>query len=181
MQTFKNVGNMKKIAKLFIVTLFLLSGTGLFAQSKLKIGHINSTELFQMMPQRDSVEKVLDKYMDELEETLESMQAEFRTKYNNYMEKYDSLSDFVRQTKEEELSQLQQRIQAFQSNAQQNYQVKEEELFSPIIEQAKVAIRDVAKENGYTYVLDTGTGAVLFKSEDSDNILPLVKKKLGLE
>jgi Skp family chaperone for outer membrane proteins len=37
----------------------------------------------------------------------------------------------------------------------------------------------VAKEKGYDYILDTGLGMVLYAS-DSEDILPLVKKKLGL-
>jgi hypothetical protein len=38
----------------------------------------------------------------------------------------------------------------------------------------------VAKENGYTFIFDVGTGAFLFY-EKGDNILPLVKAKLGLK
>jgi outer membrane protein len=49
----------------------------------------------------------------------------------------------------------------------------------PMIEKANQAIEDVAKENGYTYILDTSAGTVLYFPE-SDDILPLVKTKLGL-
>jgi outer membrane protein len=43
----------------------------------------------------------------------------------------------------------------------------------------KNAISEVGKENGYTYIFDVGTGAVVF-FDNGDNILPLVKKKLGI-
>ncbi len=56
---------------------------------------------------------------------------------------------------------------------------KKEEIYSPVLKQAEEAIKSVAKENGYSYILDTSAGAVLY-SQDSDNIAPLVKKKLGL-
>ena len=42
------------------------------------------------------------------------------------------------------------------------------------------AIADVAKENGYSYIFDVSAGALLYQP-DSDDILPLVKKKLGLK
>ena len=45
---------------------------------------------------------------------------------------------------------------------------------------AKNAIQKVAKEKGYSYVFDTSVGALLYWPEDSDDLLPLVKKELGL-
>ena len=65
-------------------------------------------------------------------------------------------------------------------NAQEQLQGREQELLKPIIYRAKKAIEDVAKEGGYTYILDAGTAAVLY-SQDSDDIMPQVKKKLGLK
>ena len=56
---------------------------------------------------------------------------------------------------------------------------KEQELLQPLIERAKTAINEVAKEKGYTYILDTGTGVVVF-FDDTDDITPFVKKKLGI-
>jgi outer membrane protein len=49
----------------------------------------------------------------------------------------------------------------------------------PIIDKAKKAIEDVAKENGYTYIFDSSVGVLLYY-ENSDDIMTLVKKKLGL-
>ena len=66
------------------------------------------------------------------------------------------------------------------ANAQKQLQQREQDLLKPIIDRAKKAISDVAAEGGYTYILDSGTAAVLY-SQDSDDIMPLVKKKLGLK
>jgi len=75
---------------------------------------------------------------------------------------------------------LSNRIEAFQSSAQEDLQKKEQELLQPIIDLAKKAIEEVAKEQGYTYILDTAYGIVLF-ADPSDDIMPLVKKKLNLK
>ena len=48
-----------------------------------------------------------------------------------------------------------------------------------MIEKANQAINNVAKENGFTYVFDTASGSLLV-FPDGDDILPLVKTKLGL-
>ena len=83
----------------------------------------------------------------------------------------------VRKTKEEELQSLNQRIEDFRQQAQQDYQKKYTELSKPIQAKAKKVIVDVAKEGGDKYVFDTSTGVVLFY-EPSDDILALVKKKM---
>jgi outer membrane protein len=53
-------------------------------------------------------------------------------------------------------------------------------IYKPILEKANKAIAEVAKENGFTYILDLAQGGVIFYSETSTDILPLTKQKLGL-
>jgi outer membrane protein len=106
------------------------------------------------------------------------MQAELQQLYNDYMAKESQMSDLIKKTKQTELQEKGSRIEKFQQDAQISLQEKEKELLTPIIDKAKNAIRDVAKENGYTYIFDSAVGVTLY--EGGDDILPLVKKKLGL-
>jgi outer membrane protein len=168
---------MKKLLVVLLVSALSFSG---FSQQKLKIGHLNSNDLLEAMPEKAKSQKTLQDYSKQLEDQLTSMQNELEKKYNDYLSKKDSLSDLIKKNKEEELTSLQQRIQSFQTNAQQELQKKEQDLLKPIIDKAKKAIEEVAKDNSYTYIFDTGTGAVLYFPQDSDDILPLVKKKLGI-
>ena len=171
---------MKKLLKLLVITLFLFSGTAVNAQN-FKFGHINSQELLSIMPERDSAEATIQKYAMDLEGELEIMQVEYRNKLNDYLEKQDNLTPLVKQTKEQELNEFQSRIQEFSTNAEQELQKQQAQLIQPIIIKAEKAIKDVGKENGFTYIFDLSRGAVIFFSEQSEDILPLVKKKLGLE
>ena len=43
------------------------------------------------------------------------------------------------------------------------------------------AIKEVGKENGFTYVFDLSAGGILYFADNTEDILPLVKKKLGLQ
>ena len=171
---------MKNLIKLVVITLFLFSGTTVNAQNY-KFGHINSQELLSLMPERDSAEAKIQQYAKELEAELEIMNVEYNNKLNDYIEKQDILTPLVKQTKEQELSEFQSRIQDFTANAQQDIQQQEAQLIQPIIQKAEKAIKDVAKENGFTYIFDLSRGAVIYFSEQSEDILPLVLKKLGLE
>ena len=58
-------------------------------------------------------------------------------------------------------------------------QAKQQELVQPFIEKAKAAVKEVAKENKYTYIINAIEDVVLY-SEPSDDIMPLVKKRLGI-
>ncbi|MCX7955000.1 MAG: OmpH family outer membrane protein [Bacteroidales bacterium] len=171
---------MKKLLLAFLVTV--LTVFMLNSQQKIKIGYINSNELLTAMPERTEAQKKLQDFAKQLEDQLLQMQTELERKYNDYLSKKDSLTEIVRKSREEELLSLQQRIQTFQENAQSEMQKKEQELLKPIIEKAKVAIEEVAKENGFTYIFDISSGAVLvYPKESSDNILPLVKKKMNIK
>lgn len=170
---------MKKILIAIVACLFAFGGTAV-AQKTVKLGHINSNDLMQIMPGRDSAQTVLQAEVQELEATLKTMQAEMEKRYNEYMEGQAGWTELIRNTKQREIQDMGARIQEFQENAQKQLQERESTLLKPIIDRAKKAIEDVAREGGYTYILDAGTAAVLY-SQDSDDIMPQVKKKLGLK
>ena len=162
-----------------MVALLAFSGSAM-AQKNIKLGHINSNELMQIMPGRDSAQAALQKEVEALQAELETMNKEFETKYNDYVAKRDQLSELIRKTKESDLQSMRARIEESQTNAQKLLEERQEALLKPIVDRAKKAIEEVGKENGYTYIFDSGIGTVLY-SQDSDDIMPLVKKKLGLK
>lgn len=170
---------MKKSLIVLLVALFAM-GTTAMAQKTIKLGHINSNELMQIMPGKDSAQTVLQAEVTELENTLKAMQTEYEQRANEYLEKQSQYSELIKQTKQREIQDMAARIEDFQNNAQKQLQERQEALLKPIIDRAKKAIEDVAKENGYTYVFDSGVGALLYQ-QDSDDLMPLVKKKLGLK
>ena len=148
----------------------------------LKFGHINSDELIQAMPEFDSATVKLEKFRKELVNALELMTVELNNKNDAYTKEAKNLTDIVKQTKEQELIDLNKRIQEFQQNAQEQLQNKQVELFQPIYTKVDKAIKDVGKENGFLYVFDVAKGALLYFDETkSTNILALAKTKLGIK
>ena len=167
------------IAALMIV--IALVGQSAMAQS-FKFGHINSDELIQSMPEYDSATVKLEKFRKELVNALELMQVEWNNKSDTYQKESKTLSDIVKQTKEQELMDIQKRIQDFQANAQTQLQNNQTEVFQPIYTKVDKAIKDIGKENGFLYVFDVAKGALLYFDETkSTNVMPLVKTKLGLK
>lgn len=174
---------MKRYSIFFLVLTFLFSMQFVNGQQKLKIGHINSQELLASMPESDSAQKKLEAIAKEHEAILEEMTVEFNKKFEAYRKASEAgtLSDLARATKETELQDLQGRIQTFEQTAQQDLQQKRVELFTPVQDAALKAVNAVAEENGFTYIFDTGMGAVVYSSPDAIDILPMVKTKLGLK
>jgi outer membrane protein len=171
---------MKNIVKILtIVAVIIAFSSASNAQNALKIGHIDFNTLIAAMPGVDSVKIKLQKYQQTLTDQLDAMRAEFENKYLDYQSQASSMSDLIKQTKEKELQDLQGRIDGFQTKAQQDLQAKQQELLQPIVDKAKAAIKEVAKENKYTYVVNSIEDVVLYK-EPSDDVMELVKKKLGI-
>jgi outer membrane protein len=164
---------MKKMNK-WIAVLATVVVSQTFAQ---KVAHLSLDSLVSMMPETKVAKQVAQEYLKSLENEVTMMSDEFQKKYTDYMAAGDKMSDLVRKTKEEELTQMQRRIEDFRGQAQQDYQMKYAELTAPILDKAKAGIAAVAKDQGYKYVLDTSMGNVLY-SEPSDDILMAVKKKL---
>jgi outer membrane protein len=169
------------IGILAIAIIVTVAGQNAVAQN-FKFGHINSDELIKAMPDYDSATVKLEKFRKELVNALEIMTVELNNKAEALNKESKNLSDIVRQTKEQELQDMNGRIQTFQSNASQQLQDKQAELFQPIITKADKAVKDVGKEQGFTYVFDVAKGQLLYFDEaKSTNLLAPVKAKLGLK
>ena len=72
---------MRNSFKVLIAALIIALPSLSFAQKALKFGHINSQEILQAMPERDSAEVKMQKYAKELQDTYEGIQVEFNAKY----------------------------------------------------------------------------------------------------
>lgn len=163
---------------LFVASLVLMFAVA-NAQTP-KFGHINSAELLQAMPEVKGADSTLQAYQKTLEDENSSMLAEYKTKTDDYTKNNATWTDAVKQVKQQEIQDLESRIQSFQQDAQEKLSSKKEELYTPILKKAEDAIKEVAKTNGYSYVFDTSGGAVVY-TEDANDLLPLVKKQLNLK
>lgn len=159
-------------------TALLVAALGCLTATKAqKIAHLSLDSLVSVMPETKIAKDVAQNYLKSLDNEILTMQTELETKYKDYLEKEASMSEPVKQNKQQDLTQLQKRIEDFRVQAQQDYQKKYQELTAPIMDKAKKGIEAAAKEGGYKYVLDTSVGNVLYY-EASDDIFSAVKKKL---
>jgi outer membrane protein len=168
---------MSIIKRLAAIALLIMAATTV--QAQIKLGHINSSELVAMMPETKLADDSLKRYTEDLNGQLQMMLSELQNKYQEFQSKQSTMSEAVREYRAKEIQDLQTNIDNFQQRAQQDIAKKKEEVYGPIFKKAEGAIKEVATEGKYSYIFDTSVGAVLH-SNDSDNIMDAVKKKLGI-
>ena len=160
------------------IALFVMSG---MANAQVKLAHVNTAEILDVMPDKATAEKSLEKYYGELQGQLEAMAKEYQTKMQDYEANQATMSNLVKQSKEKEIIDLQTRIQQFQANAENEFEAKRAELLKPILDKIQNAINAVGKEKGYTYILDLATGAAVYVGTDAVDCTKDVKAKLGIK
>lgn len=166
----------KTISTLVIAGLSIIA----FSASAQKLAHINLDSLLKAMPETDSVRKIGQGHYQMLESEVESMQKEYQQKIQDYQAHEATYTELIKNTKQQEIQDMGQRIQAFQTSAQTDLQKFNDSITKPIYAKAKSAISAVAKEHHYTYVFDTSSGVVIY-SEPTDDIYELVAEKLGIK
>lgn len=168
--------------KFIILIILVCAAFHVSHAQNLKFGHINTGEIIQTMPEYESARVSLEKLRQELAGYLETMTTDLNNRYNTYVRDNKILSDVVRQVREQELSDLNRRIQEFESNAQTQLVEKQSELFNPVYSKFNKAIEDIGKENGFLYIFDTSKGDLLyFDKTKSTDITAMVKLKLGIK
>lgn len=165
-----------------VINTLLIAGAVAFSfnAGAQKLAHINLDSLLRSMPESDSARKVGQAHYSMLESTIESMQKEYQTKVQDYQSKAAGMTELVKQTKQQEIQDLGQRIQSFQTSAQTDLQRFNDSITRPIITKARNAVTKVAKTGGYRYVFDTSSGVVLY-AEPSDDIFALVATELKIK
>lgn len=169
---------MKGKITMFILFAFL-NAEAVISQAN-KFGYISSSQLLSIMPESKEAERKLRIEVEKLEEELNKLNVEYQNKLQNYMDEQESLTTAVRQLRERELLELQNRIQEFHAGSQEIIQQRRRELMQPIFEKIENVISDVAREKAYYFVFDLDSSGILYFSDETEDILPLVKERLGL-
>jgi len=169
---------MKKFVPIVLVaTVLMVAGNPSHAQ--VKMGYISLQELIASMPEAKKADSMLAEYSNALNENFEAQKKEF-----NEADSLLTSKDTAKYTKAQleikrkNLAELYVKLQGYQQQAGQLYQQKQQELLGPIQKKAVEATQNVAKENGYTYVF---VKDALLVSPTAEDLLPLVKKKLGIK
>ncbi|HEY6914135.1 MAG TPA: OmpH family outer membrane protein, partial [Paludibacter sp.] len=102
----------KKIALVLLCALPF----SLMAQD-VKLGHVNSQEILTLMPDRANIEKTINDLQTQWEGELVKMREEYNTKIKEYQEKQATMPESIKQARQSEIAEIEQRITTFQQTA----------------------------------------------------------------
>lgn len=157
--------------------LLLVSNTNLQAQDRL--AYVNSETLVASMPAYKSAEKQLADYSAQKEAQIKQKYEALQQAATTLQQRVDALTITQQevQTEQQRLMQEEQVIQQDAVNAEIEIRQKQQTLLTPIQDKAMAAIKAVADELGYNYVIDVSTGVLLYYPPGSD-ITEQVKSRL---
>ena len=147
-----------------------------------KFGNINMSEVFEAMPEKAQVQKDMEALQAKYETELSKMGDEYQKKVSDYLAEQEGLEKNIAEARAQEIDQLQQRIQNFREMAAKDLQNQQQAKVAPIIEKINKAIQAVGEKEGFTYIYDVSQGNIVyFSPTQCIDVLPLVKKELGLQ
>lgn len=172
---------MKKTAVISLLMVCIVaSGKTVLAQhpAQVKMACISFNQLLSLMPEAKKADTTLDQYRSALQQEFDSYQSDYKQQLA-LLSSRDTLkfNSAQLELKRRNLGELLAKIQGYNQQASRLLEQKQSSLFAPIRKKAETAIQQVSKENGYNYVFEKDDLQVYPPSED---ILPLVKKRLGL-
>lgn len=161
--------------------LVAVMAAGMFtASAQTKIGYINTDELISLMPEAVKADAEIKEFQTSLQQQGQTLQTEADQKRDQYFKDSSTLSQSMKEIRRDELVKLYTRLQDYAQEVQDKSGQFAQTKIIPIRQKAMDAIKAIAKEKGYAYVLDQSQGHILVMPP-GDDLLASVKTKLGIK
>lgn len=167
---------MKKIILTLSILLSLAFANTVTAQ---KLGHVDSQELFETMPEVKQLRTELTNKSKQYENQLQTLYTQYQTLVTDLQSNGQNYTQMVLEQKYKDAAALEDKITKIETAAQQELAQYEAAKLKPIEDKAFAAIQRVAKANGFTYIFDSSLGVLIVKPA-TDDITNLVKAELGI-
>ncbi len=172
--------NLVKSAAMGLAAMFVagLVGSGARAEaaSDLKFGYIDLQKAIQETSTGKKAKKELEKELTTKREELAKKEANVKKMQEDFEKKKNILTEEVKQAKAAELQQEVMKFRDLFGQSQLNMQKKEQELTRPILEKLQDIIEKIAKEGGYTMILEKSEQSVLWAKKEIDLTDEVVKQ-----
>lgn len=169
---------MKKLLNAASVLTLLLAAN--FAQAQSKVGYIAFNEVVQLMPEYKTIQTQMTEYQKQWTDQLQAIRDEGEKKVKEYQAGEKTMSDAIKVSKQAELQDIDKRYQDLNTKFQQAVEAKAAEYSKPVLEKVRSAVNAVAKEKGYSYVINSNETDLLV-APDADNLMAPVKIKLSIK
>jgi outer membrane protein len=163
----------KKVSQFSIAAfaaLFVFTGaTRAHAADEIKIGVVDMQKALQSVDSGKKAKAQLESEFNTRKKDLDAEKASLEKAGQEFKKQSLVMSDEARAKKQGELQARYMKLQENFSRSQQEIQQKEQELTGPILNRLRTIIGEIAKQKGFTVVLEKNENTVLY-SQDRDDI-----------
>lgn len=152
----------------FVGALTCASPRPVQADDGIKVGTVDMQRALQTVEAGKKAKAQLEKEFNSRKKDLQSEEASIKKMGEEFKKQAAVMNEDARGKKQAE---IQERIMKFQettARSQQEIQQKEHELTQPIILKLRGVIGDIAKNHGYTVVLEKNENTVLYSLDKDD-------------
>ena len=153
---------MKEVRSLAVALACLLFSSAVGAE--LKLAYIDSEVLRQELPEFKSVERQVQRLMQQFEQEATERQSKLLRLQEDFRKQELLMSEARKAEMQVQFEESQRQLQEFtQQKFGPNGELfrKNVELSSPILERINAAIESIAKEDGYDFIFDVANGGVI--------------------
>jgi len=163
--------------KILFPILLLIIHVQVLAQSK--VGTIDSDFILSKMPELTKIQEELKSYSTKLEEELKTKVDGYQVKLKAYQDALATMTEPMKQTKQEEIITLEDDIAKFRQNGSQLVQIEKNRLLQPLYQKIGTTLKEIAKQEGYTQVLTITSSGLAYMDPKLD-LTNTVMSKLGI-
>ncbi|MDR3608107.1 MAG: OmpH family outer membrane protein [Oligoflexia bacterium] len=139
------------------------------ASDEIKIGVVDMQKALQTVDAGRKAKAQLESEFNSRKKELDAEKASLEKAGQEFKKQSLVMSDEARAKKQGELQERYMKLQESFSRSQQEIQQKEQELTGPILNRLRTVINEIAKQKGFTVVLEKNENTVLY-SQDRDDI-----------
>lgn len=143
--------------RILLLVLPLLLAAGAPAQTTQKIGFVNSSKIFQELPEAQEAQRRIDGLTKPVQDELERRERELQGKVDDYKKKEALMNEAAKKSAQEEILRLEEGYRGYRQEklSTEGELAKEtEKILAPLKAKILAGIERVAKEEKYTFVFD---------------------------
>jgi outer membrane protein len=161
-----------KLVSIFLVAVLLVAAASSRAQQK--IGFVNSTKIFQELPEAKEAQKKLEAIAKPIQDEIDRREKAIQDKLDAYKQKESLMNDAAKKAAQQEIYDMDQKLREYKLEKLGNdgeLAKQQDKILNPIKEKILKAIEKIAKELKYTFVFDqTENIRVLLYGEPSADL-----------
>ena len=139
--------------KMIIIAAMALMSIAATAQET-KFAFVDFNEVIMLMPEMDAARATLEENQATTQEILVAMFDEYQSMMQQCQQKQATWTPAIRESKENEIMEIQARLEQTQQSLQQELQDLQNSLQAPIYEKAQNTINELAKAKGVAAVFE---------------------------